>query len=166
MAESNEKNQLMEALQLQRHVEGGFYRRTYASKTTFQRAEDNKERPLMTTIFYMITDSHRGPYMVENASDLMRFFHMGSPVAIYMVDQEGKLTTTVMGTDFENGQVLQLLFKGGSWAGAVLEEGEYCLLSEAVAPGFDYEDMRMIRRDEVQQKFPHLVDRIAHLLIE
>lgn len=102
--------------------------------------------------------------MVENKSDIIRFFHSGSPITYYVVSPDGELTKFILGSDIHNGHVPQFATVGGSWLGAVLERGEYGLLSEAVAPGFEYEDMKMVRREDVERKFPHLVDRIGHLL--
>jgi predicted cupin superfamily sugar epimerase len=38
---------------------------------------------------------------------------------------------------------LQVLVPGNTWKGCYLLDGEYCLTSEAVSPGFAYEDMTL-----------------------
>lgn len=66
----------------------------------------------------------------------------------------------------------QLIVPGGVWKATVLEGGEgkddhWGLLGEAVAPGFDYRDMRFGNAEEMQKAFPHLwPDQIAPYLKE
>jgi uncharacterized protein len=55
----------------------------------------------------------------------------------------------------------QLIVPGGVWKATVLEGGEgkedhWGLLGEAVAPGFDYRDMRFGEGGEMAVAFPHL----------
>ena len=42
------------------------------------------------------------------------------------------------------------------WSVFLLEEGEYALTTEAVSPGFEYEDMTLTNAKELIEKFPHL----------
>jgi predicted cupin superfamily sugar epimerase len=53
------------------------------------------------------------------------------------------------------------LVKGGYWKASILEKGEFGLLSEAVTPGFVYDDMTIAKPDMLQTQFPHLWDQIA-----
>jgi predicted cupin superfamily sugar epimerase len=51
--------------------------------------------------------------------------------------------------NFVPGEQLQLLVKGGCWKTAILETGEFGLISEAVSPGFEYADMALITSQDV-----------------
>ena len=55
----------------------------------------------------------------------------------------------------------QLIVPGGYWKAAVLESGEYGLLGEAVAPGFDYRDMTIAKLDDIRTEFPALINELA-----
>lgn len=57
--------------------------------------------------------------------------------------------------------VLQLIVPGGVWKATTLLEGDWGLLGEAVAPGFDYRDMRFGTEEELRPAFPDLWDQIA-----
>ncbi|MGB3786551.1 MAG: cupin domain-containing protein, partial [Phormidesmis sp.] len=59
------------------------------------------------------------------------------------------------------GEVPQLLVPKGYWKAAVLESGEYGLLGEAVAPGFDYRDMTIAKAEEIRAQFPALWNQLA-----
>ena len=59
------------------------------------------------------------------------------------------------------GEVPQLLVPKGYWKAAVLEAGEYGLLGEAVAPGFDYRDMTIAKADDIRAQFPAIWDELS-----
>jgi len=113
-------------------------------------------RYLMTSIFYMLTDESPIGYLHVNRSDIIHYFHAGSPFTYLIVRPDGKLERRQLGNNPVAGEQLQLLVKGGCWVTAILETGEYGLISEAVSPGFDYADMALITDRDVQARFPNL----------
>lgn len=150
------KEMLIEKLGLQEHIEGGYFARTYQSSV------QNGMRPLMTSIFYMLTSDRPIGHFHKNKSDIMHYFHLGSPMTYLTISPEGRLEKFVLGSDMSKGHSLQLLVKGGYWKASVLEEGgEFGLLSEAVAPGFDYEDMTIGKAEVLKDLFPGLWNQIA-----
>ncbi len=56
-----------------------------------------------------------------------------------------------------NGETPQLVVNGGDWKVSLLCSGEYGLISEAVAPGFEYDDNEIATVEMVRQLFPELV---------
>jgi predicted cupin superfamily sugar epimerase len=50
--------------------------------------------------------------------------------------------------------VLVLAVPGGVWKASHLTAGDHGLISEAVAPGFDYADMTLGRVDDLLERFP------------
>jgi len=149
------RQQLIEKLKLQEHIEGGYFIRTYQSSI------ENAERPLMTSIFYMLTSDRPVGHFHKNKSDIMHYFHLGSPMVYLTISPEGVLGKFTLGPDILKGHALQCLVKGGYWKASILEDGEFGLLSEAVSPGFEYEDMTIAKPDILQRQFPHLWDQIA-----
>ena len=95
-----------------------------------------------------------------NRSDILHFFHLGAPVTYYLIHPDGRLEKIVLGPDVQKGHRLQLAVKGGTWKASHLEEGEFGLISEAVSPGFAYDDMSLGRRDALLAQFPHHADLI------
>ena len=148
---------ITEILDLKGHVEGGFFRRTYESDYTLELDDTRESRLSMTSIFYLLSSESPLGQFHSNRSDIMHFFHMGDPIKYYMIDPEGNLTTAVMGHDIRSGQVLQLFVPGGTWKASKIEEaGEYGygLISEAVTPGFIYDDMTLGSRSYLEELFP------------
>ncbi|CAK0773270.1 conserved hypothetical protein [Gammaproteobacteria bacterium] len=109
----------------------------------------------------MLTDDSPIGYFHKNASDIIHYYHAGAPLTYLIIHPNGDLHSYRLGPELRSGQVMQLLVKGGCWKASVLEQGEYGLLSEAVAPGFDYRDMQLANAAEMQQRFPRLWPRIA-----
>jgi hypothetical protein len=154
-----DKRQLIETLDLQAHIEGGYFRRTYQSDLTVAAAQG--DRPVLTSIYYMLTDDSPIGYLHRNKSDIVHYFHGGSPLTYWLLHPDGRLERSLLGSDLAQGQRLQLLVPGGCWKATELESGEYGLLSEAVAPGFDYADMELATPESVQSLFPQCWDRLA-----
>ncbi len=144
--------QVIDALQLESHIEGGYFRPTYESpdKITIHSEKGAGERLAVTTIFYMLTKDSPVGHWHKNRSDILHFFQMGSPLTYWILSPEGEIKTHVLGPDLEKGQQLQLLVPGGFWKATTLEAGEYGLLSEAVTPGFVYEDMQLAKEADIR----------------
>ena len=159
--------ELVEHLGLDGHIEGGFFRRTYASDYTLLTADD-RERLSLSSIFYLLAAESPIGHFHLNQSDIVHYFHLGDPITYYLLHPSGKLETMVMGSDVRNGQVLQLTVPGGVWkASEIPANGShgFGLISEAVTPGFEYDDMTLGYRDLLMARFPQheaLVNRLSH----
>nr|VFJ63880.1 MAG: hypothetical protein BECKDK2373B_GA0170837_11303 [Candidatus Kentron sp. DK] len=152
------KNDWITQLRLEPHpIEGGYFRRAYQSD---YRCDDvpyaKTARRLMTSIFYMLTDDSPIGYLHVNHADIMHYFHAGSPLRYLIVHPDGQLQRARLGANPAAGEQLQLLVKGGCWKTAILDAGQFSLLSEAVSPGFQYSDMALITGQELQTRFPAL----------
>jgi predicted cupin superfamily sugar epimerase len=150
------KQDLIKLLDLSEHREGGFFRRTYQSDSLIKTDRNPSERFLLTSIFYLLTEDSPVSYFHKNLSDIILYFQLGSPITYLVIDPNGQLEKFTLGPDLTKGHQLQLLVKGGYWKTAILEKGEYGLLSEAVAPGFDYNDSLMGSAEILQPLFPAL----------
>jgi predicted cupin superfamily sugar epimerase len=146
--------ELVRTLQLEPHLEGGYFKRTFESSNRPKIDEGNGPRFTMTSIYYLLTDQSRVGHWHQNKSDILHFFHLGDPITYYLIHPDGTLATVTMGPNPSRGQVLQLAVKGGVWKASHLESGDYGLISEAVSPGFEYVDMRLGERSQLLQAFP------------
>lgn len=156
---------VINALDLKPHVEGGYFRRTFQADQRPQVDTPTGRRYTLTSIFYMLTaDSPRGHFH-RNQSDILHFFQGGDPLTYFLIHADGGLETVVMGPNIRAGQVLQLTVTGGIWKASELKSGGcFGLVSEAVAPGFDYVDMTLGSRADLALQFPQhesLIERLA-----
>ena len=163
-----DREQLILALGLEAHVEGGFFRQTYKAENGLLINTDNGERTTMTSIFYLLTSDAPIGHFHLNKSDIVHYFHTGDPIDYYLIDEEGELSHHVMGPDVVNGQKLQLVVKGGTWKASNLSQRGsfgYGLIGEAVAPGFEYKDMTLAQREIMCEHFPQhqeLIRKLTH----
>lgn len=151
----------MNALDIIKHLslephpsEGGFFKRTYESDMT--QTVSHSKRKLLTSIFYLLSQDSPIGYFHKNRSDIIHYYHMGSPIKYILVSSEGYITEHVLGNNLEQGEVLQLLVKGGTWKASHLCNGEYGLISEAVSPGFEYADNELATVTQFKTLFPNV----------
>lgn len=147
-------------LGLQAHVEGGYFRRTFQADHRPRIDQGEGERFTMTSIFYLLTEAAPIGHWHLNKSDIIHYYHLGSPVHYYLIHPDGRLETAVLGPDLASGQQLQLVVRGGIWKASHLPSGQYGLISEAVSPGFEYADMTLGERDVLLSRFPGHADLI------
>lgn len=155
------KEAIIKDLQLNPHVEGGFFVLTYTSSRniTIQKENETPERALMTIIYYMLTVDSPFNHFHKNSSDIVHFFHLGAPMKYHVITPEGQISSAVLGPNISAGQRPELMVPAGCWKAAeLLCEGDGCpdygLISEAVAPGFDYADWAIAKKEDIQKIIP------------
>ncbi len=155
------KQDWIEQLSLVEHVEGGYFSETYRASEQIETPREGSERAVMTSIYYLLTDDRPVDHLHQNKSDIMHYFQAGSAITYLLIDLQGKLSKVKLGLDLKRGQVPQLLVPKGYWKAAVLESGEYGLLGESVAPGFDYRDMTIAKAAVMRDRFSSIWNEIA-----
>lgn len=157
------KQELIQKLNLVKHTEGGYFSETYRSEEKMTVDRVGKERNVMTSIFYLLTDDRPTNYFHKNISDIVHYFHTGSALTYMIIHPDGKFEKIKLGMNINAGEVPQLIVKGGCWKAATLLSGEYGLLGEAVAPGFEYRDMQ-IADASLLEEFPRLKEEIKNYI--
>ncbi|MDQ6798628.1 MAG: cupin domain-containing protein [Actinomycetota bacterium] len=135
--------ELRDRLGLEPNPEGGWFRQTYESAA--QVDTGGGPRPLLNTIYYLLTADSPVGHLHRNRSAITHFHHHGGPATYLLVDPEGRLHEVVLGPDLTAGHVVSFTALGGWWkASHILAPGATdCLISEAVSPGFRYDDHEM-----------------------
>jgi predicted cupin superfamily sugar epimerase len=155
-------DQIKEFLNLQPHpVEGGAYRRTYASAHTI--GMPRGDRPMSTAIYYLLEPGTFSEMHVL-ASDEIFHFYLGDPVEMLQLYADGSSAIFTLGPDLAAGQHVQLVVPAGVWQGTRLAgDGKVALLGCTVTPGFDFADYRSASGEELAAKWPHEAERIRSL---
>lgn len=154
----------IDVLNLKPHIEGGFYIRTYESGKNME--TESVTRKSMSSIYYMLTKESPIGYFHYNKSDIIHYFHEGSPVNYYVISQDGKLNSYVLGKDLKNGQQFQLVVKGGSWKASELISGDCALISEAVSPGFDFNDQKLATKEFFMNHYKEFYQNLQKFIKE
>jgi len=144
-------------LGLEPNPEGGWFRQTYESTAEVQ--TDGGPRPLLNTIYYLLTAESPIGHLHRNRSAITHFHHDGGPATYLLVDPEGGLHEVVLGPDLAAGHVVSFTAAGGWWkASHVLAPGATdCLISEAVSPGFRYDDHEMATIDGIEAELARTI---------
>ncbi len=143
-----DKHSLIDTLQLTPHPEGGYYRRTFESSHT------HRGRRLMSSIFYLLTDDQPVGHLHRNRSDIVHYWQAGGALRYTLLSPEGKLLRITLGPKLDEGQQLQLTVPGGFWKASQLLCDNFGLISEAVSPGFDFDDHDMAQAEDMRTRYP------------
>lgn len=150
---------IIKKLKLEPHPrEGGWFRRTYTSHLTVE-TPDGK-RQLATAIYYLLTQDQPVGFLHRNKSNIVHCHHTGAPVRYRVVKPTGEIEETLLSSEITQNHVPQLLVPGGLWKATELMDGDFALITEVVAPGFDYEDNEVATTDTFAQEFPELVETL------
>lgn len=116
---------------------------------------------MLSSIYYLLSHCSPVGYLHRNRSDIMHYFHMGQSIEYLLLGADGKLQRVTMGHDLDSGQRLQLCVPANVWKASRLLGGDFGLISEAVSPGFDYDDMEMADQRLLADLSPELRGQLA-----
>jgi predicted cupin superfamily sugar epimerase len=156
----------IEKLGLLHHPEGGWYREVYRSPQIIPAAalpRHGGERVFSTSIYYLL-ESGQFSALHRLKSDELWFFHSGCPLEICSIAENGQCNINRLGSHADCGESLFAVVPAGNWFGAQPPEpASFSLVSCAVAPGFDFSDFEMGKRDELLARFPACREIIERL---
>lgn len=156
---------LIDALHLQPHPkEGGYFRETYRSAETFTPgARYAGLRSHSTAIYYLLTPTTFSALHRLHSDEIFHFY-LGGKVRMLQLWPDGRTVTHVLGSNLEEGEVVQLMVPRGVWQGSYLESGDFALLGCTVAPGFDFADYQHGDREQLRAAYPReaaLIERLT-----
>lgn len=125
-----------------------------------RRVDGDERRNWLTSIFWMPTAKSPTLWLAVNMSDHVHYYHGGAPFEYILIcpstSSNGEsIKRVILGPDVKNGHKLQVPVQGGTWkAGKLLPDGvhDYCLIGEAVAPGFDFADFTWVHEEDVRER--------------
>jgi hypothetical protein len=146
------------ALRLLPHPEGGYYRECYRSAERVERAglppRYGASRAFSTSIYFLLK-SGQASHFHRVASDETWHFHDGSGATLFLLRSDGGLDIHRVGSDPSKGEEPQVTIPRGTWFAAAVEESDsYSLVGCTVAPGFDFADFELGKREELLAQFP------------
>ncbi|KAI1289017.1 hypothetical protein EDD11_009448 [Mortierella claussenii] len=137
---------LAAALNLQPHPEGGWFRETWAATQKFLPEGYPAPRAAATAIYFVLAPGEVSKWHSVRSDELW-LWHRGGPLELLLggCDEQPSVSPTLirLGPSLENGELPQAIVPGGVWQMARAVNGE-TLVSCIVAPGFDYDDFRIL----------------------
>ena len=143
---------LVEVLDLKPHPEGGWYKELW--KSSFVIPQDalgpsySGPRFSATSIYFLLHPGESSAWHTV-LSDELWLWHSGSPLRLTLggtADQPQTEQEIILGTDIQKGQQPQALIPAHVWQKAEPLGDEPVFVSCVVAPGFHFDDFRMIQK--------------------
>ena len=156
----------IEQLALLPHPEGGYYKETYRSQEEIDSeslpTRFNGVRNFSTAIYFLLPSEDRSLFH-RIKSDELWHFHKGSSLSIYVLS-DNNIKIYVLGDNPARGESLQVVIPANTWFGAqVNEPRSYTLAGCTVAPGFDFNDFELAKRDELLREYPAFKEVVIQL---
>jgi uncharacterized protein len=148
----------IEKLRLEPHAEGGYFRQTYRSEMVIARealpSGFSGARAVSTAIYFLLEGKNFSAFH-RLRSDEVWHFYAGSALVVHVIDPAGEYSSILLGKDTETGQMFQAGVPAGCWFASQLEDGKgWALVGCTVAPGFEFEDFEMGKREELAGRYP------------
>lgn len=159
--------ELVDAIHLLPHPEGGFYKEVYRSKNTISKLalEDrfSGDRSYCTSIYFLLTSENFSGFHRIKQDEIWNFYE-GSPLLVHVINKEGVYTCHEIGMDASKGLFPQLVVPAGAWfASSVKNKEDYSFVGCTVAPGFDFEDFELADRKKLISLYPEHKEVITKL---
>lgn len=160
---------LIDRLQMERHPEGGWFRETYRSGEAISAGALPKwfkgGRAFSTAIYFLLEKGDVSA-LHRIKSDELWHFYSGTSLAIHVFGPGGGYRLMQLGADLDKGENYQVVVEVGCWFGAeVTGDGDYALVGCTVAPGFDFRDFELGKRQELLAEYPEHEELIRQLTI-
>lgn len=161
-------NYYVRELNLLPHPEGGFYKETYRAAGIIAKgglpATFGGNRAFSTAIYYLLQQGDFSAFH-RIKSDECWHFYAGDTLLIHVLDGENGYTCLHLGSDVKQGATFQCVVPAGAWFASEPAPGSsFCLTGCTVAPGFDFADFEMAKKEDLVQLYPAcetLIDRLC-----
>jgi len=143
-------NWIVSHLNLQAHPEGGFYRRTYATRETVD--SHPYGRAIASAIFYLLPHGQVSKLHRIDADEMWHHY-VGDRLVVVEVNEDGQVKETALGTNLAAGETPQYLVRAGTWFGSYIPENSRgALVGCTVHPAFLFDTFQLAQRDQIIPK--------------
>ena len=158
MTENKNASYWIDKLELQPPPDGGYFRQTYRAETMIPRAAlaagSAGDRAASTAIYFLLEGNNFSAFHRLHSDEIWHFY-AGSPLLVHVIDPRGNYSYLRLGSDPESKQVFQALVRAGCWFASHVEDWKsWALVGCTVAPGFDFADFEMAKRETLLQEHP------------
>lgn len=131
--------QIVEALGLAPHPEGGYYRETWRAEAT------EEERATGTAIYYLLDAGSFSHWHRVDADEIWHWY-AGAPLVLSLSPNGHDASAHHLGPEIMAGQMPQIVVPAGHWQSAT-SLGEWTLVGCTVSPGFEFSGFEMAEPD-------------------
>jgi predicted cupin superfamily sugar epimerase len=139
--------ELIAALDLQPHPEGGFYRQIFRSEVQVTPMDERGPRAALTTIYFLLPEGSFSRWH-QVASDEVWHLYEGGPLELLELSASGQsVVRHRLGQVGSNTDAPVCTIPAGIWQ-AARPSGDYAFVGCTVGPGFDWADFRLLADDQ------------------
>lgn len=157
---SHRVHELVRALELAPHPEGGWYREVHRSAAAVDPLDGRPRRSALTGIYFLLAAGQHSRWHRVESDEVWTHFE-GGAVRIWTFDAGSGVVTAQLLGPFGAGVEPQRVVRAGIWQAAE-PVGEFALGGCFVGPGFDFADFRMFDADPEARR--RLASRSPELL--
>jgi predicted cupin superfamily sugar epimerase len=155
----NEAQRWIEALDLTKHPEGGYYRETHRGGPAIRACclpeGFRGERAASTSIYYLLPGGEISTFHRIRSDELWHYYAGSSLTVHVLFPESGRHRRLRLGLDPARNQEPQAVVPAGAWFGALVDDpASYSLMGCTVSPGFDFRDFEIARRESLLREFP------------
>jgi predicted cupin superfamily sugar epimerase len=141
-------------LNLQKHLEGGYFVETYKSEKFINPPYYDGPRHTCTAIYYLLVGKQFSSFHRIKSDELWHFY-TGSSLTLHIIERNEELNEVRLGSNIDNGESFQAVVKSESWfAASVNDDNSYSLVGCIVSPGFDYRDLEVGDMETLTKRYP------------
>lgn len=157
----------IDKLNMQPHPEGGYYCETFRSPEQIPvnalPLRYTGKRNFYTGIYFLMQGDNFSAFHRLKSDEMWHYYH-GNSMFVYVIAEDGRLSVIKLGININDGEVFQALVPAGCWfASHPKNFNSFSLVGCTVAPGFDFDDFEMARRQNLIELFPQHKEIITAL---
>ena len=154
---------------LTKHPEGGYYKETYRSSEVIRNESLSDvfigERNYSTCIYFLLTSEKFSAFHKINQDEIWHFYK-GTTLKLHMISPKGDYSFVLIGNDLLKNEKPQFVVPAQYWfAAEVIKENSFAFTGCTVAPGFDFNDFVLPKKEELIALFPKhstIIKQLTH----
>ena len=155
--------ELIERLALRPHPEGGFYRELFRSRQPVSPRDERGARTALTAIFYLLDAGSYSRWHQVSSDEVWHFYEGDALELLELTPAGDSLARHRLGAVGEP-ETRVCVIPAGHWQ-AARPLGDYALVGCTVAPGFEFDDFRVLADDaSLAQRIRTAWPDIAHFI--
>ena len=149
------------------HPEGGYFREVYRSmgklESGFLPDNFDEDHVYSTAIYFMLKSGQFSKFHKLKQDEIWHFYY-GHPLVVIFLEDNGNIEEHILSNMLMEGHTFHALMPANTWIAAYpLEKESFSLVGCTVAPGFEFSDFELAKRDELIKKHPQHEELIKTL---
>lgn len=154
--------QIISALSMQPHPEGGYYVETFRALPLTCELPERGVRAASTAIYYLLRSGEFSALHVVRSDEVWHHY-LGAPAELHCFDESGTHRSVRLGSNIIAGERPQHVVRAGELQATCASASGFTLFGCTVAPGFDFADFSMPTREELFARLPQHRELVLRL---